>query len=109
MRMLQAAIDAESVRLDHNDGVSSSLWVDRLQAEGLALSFKARNTAPPADSELVHDSFHVILQTDWQRDRYQELGKSFAGIDGTHNTMQYKNMTLFTILVCDKWGHGAHI
>lgn len=31
------------------------------------------------------------------------------GIDATHNTTYYENMSLFTVLVRDRWGHGIPI
>lgn len=27
-------------------------------------------------------------------------------MDGTHNTTMYENLTLFTLLVRNNWGHG---
>jgi hypothetical protein len=38
-----------------------------------------------------------------------EHGKNFAGIDATHNTTQYENVSLFTVMVRDRWGHGESI
>lgn len=40
------------------------------------------------------------------RECWQSLGHTYAGIDATHNTTHYENMSLFTLMVQDKWGHG---
>jgi hypothetical protein len=70
------------------------------------LAFKCSSDPPPVNSGLAADVFILIVQTAYQRDVFQQDGHSFAGIDATHNTTQYENTSLFTVLVRDRWGHG---
>jgi len=37
---------------------------------------------------------------------WRKHGKEFAGLDATHNTTQYDNMSLFTLIARDDWGRG---
>lgn len=39
-------------------------------------------------------------------DAFRRLGDGFIGIDATHNTTQYQDLLLFTIVARDRWGHG---
>ena len=39
-------------------------------------------------------------------DTFQCIGGGFIGIDATHNTTQYQDLLLFTIIARDHWGHG---
>ena len=48
----------------------------------------------------------VIIQTPWQRERWEELGRHYLGIDATHNTTHYQNVLLFTLMARDRWGRG---
>jgi len=52
---------------------------------------------------------HLILciQTQYQMDAFRRLGNRFIGIDTTHNTTQYKDIMLYTLIARDNWGHGA--
>ncbi|KAJ7029780.1 hypothetical protein C8F04DRAFT_1368893 [Mycena alexandri] len=37
----------------------------------------------------------------------RSTARTLLGIDGTHNTTHYENMTLFTLLVRDEYGHAS--
>ncbi|KAJ7783904.1 hypothetical protein DFH07DRAFT_764281 [Mycena maculata] len=76
VRRIQKMIEEESIQLAAQDGPSVLEWVDRLRKEG-----------------------HFC-------ECWEKYGTKFAGIDGTHNMTHYENMTLFTLLVRDEWGHG---
>jgi hypothetical protein len=39
-------------------------------------------------------------------DAFRRLGGGFIGIDATHNTTQYQDLLLFTIITRDHWGRG---
>ncbi|EJD33305.1 hypothetical protein AURDEDRAFT_131761 [Auricularia subglabra TFB-10046 SS5] len=73
----QAAIDAETRHLHKQDDYENTL-----------LFFKSKADEPPDDSGLSRDILLLIIQSDWQRERFKEMGHNFAGIDGTHNTTQ---------------------
>ncbi|KZV87284.1 hypothetical protein EXIGLDRAFT_840088 [Exidia glandulosa HHB12029] len=109
IRRVQAKIEAEAAHLHKDDAVSVLRWVERLRASDSLLFFKATGEPAPQDSGLAADALVLIIQTPWQRDRFAELGASFAGVDGTHNTTRYYNTTLFTIIVRDRWAHGLPV
>ena len=52
------------------------------------------------------DTFVLCIQAPFQMEAFRRLGDGFIGIDATHNTTQYKEMLLFTIMARDNWGHG---
>ena len=47
-----------------------------------------------------------MIQTKYQKEVFRKYGHTFAGLDATHNTTHYENTSLFTVIVCDQWGHG---
>jgi hypothetical protein len=81
--------------------------VERLREKGAVLAFKSSGDAPPLGSSLSPGAFVLILQNEYQRKMFNEHGNKFSGIDATHNTTQYENVSLFTVIVRDRWGHGA--
>lgn len=99
-------IEQETVRLSPNDGSSVLKWVHILKERGDFVRMKTSVDQPPEGSNLERDSFVLIIQTQYQRECWQKHGARFAGIDATHNTTHYQGMSLFTLLVRDKWGHG---
>ena len=107
VRRIEKLIEAEEIRLNRDDGQSILAWTCRLQAHGHLLGFKSVLDPPPTISGLKGDTFFLAIQTDWQRDRLSKHDSSVIYIDGTHNTTMYEGVTLTTLLVCDKWGHGT--
>lgn len=99
-------IEAESIRLDKDDGESVFEWVEKLRETGEILAFKSSTGAIPEGSTLAKDSFVLVIQTDYQKEMYRKWGNNFMGIDATHNTTHYDKMSLFTMMVRDPWGHG---
>jgi hypothetical protein len=81
-------------------------WVEKLREAGELVAFKATCDPPPEGSQLAKDVFVLIIQTPYQRHVFRDVGNAFAGIDATHNTTHYENLSLFTIIVRDRWGHG---
>lgn len=61
---------------------------------------------PPLGSILAPDTFLIIVQTPYQKEMFHKLGNTFMGIDATHNTTHYENVSLFTLMTRDRWGHG---
>lgn len=106
VRAIEVAIEAETVRLAKNDGDSVRLWVERLIASDSLLGFKACNDTLPEGSGMPPDTFFLAIQTPWQREIHEEIADTVLCVDGTHNTTQYYNCNLYTILGRDKWGHG---
>ena len=77
-----------------------------MQNAGAVLGFKSSADPSPPDSRLAADTFALIIQTQYQREVFKKDRHSFASIDTTHNTTHYENMSLFTVIVRDQWGHG---
>ena len=94
------------MRLASQDGTSVLKWVQILQAQGHHVEIKTSSDPPPSGSGLENDAFALIIQTQYQRECWIKYGKEFAVIDATHNSTHYENMSLFMVLVCDRWGHG---
>lgn len=103
----QKDIEAETIRLDSQDGQSTKEWVHNLEKRGELLGFKGSSDVPPAGSALAPDTFALCVQTKYQRECWNKWGGKFAGLDATHNTTHYQGMSLFTVIVRDKWGHGT--
>jgi hypothetical protein len=99
-------MEAADIRLHPQDGPSIMCWAAQLREERALLAFKASCDPPPAGSFLAVDTFILIIQTEYQKEIFRKLGNSFMGIDATHNTTHYENVSLFTLIVRDNWGHG---
>lgn len=106
IRAIQVGIEAEEVRLAKDDASSTLAWVERLRAEGSLLGFKAVADLAPEGSGMPADTFFLAIQTPWQQSIHDEVAEYVLCIDGTHNTTQYYNCNLYTILGRNKWGHG---
>lgn len=97
---IEKAIEAETVRLNRDDGKSVFAWADQLRASDSLLGFKSRACSVPLGSKLADDTFTLMIQTPSQHELFHRYGNSaVVFIDGTHNTTMYQNMTLTTILV----------
>lgn len=107
VRRIEKAIEQEKVRLAPGDGESVMLWVERLKKEGHHVFLKTSLDAPPEGSGLDPKSFILIIQTPYQAEFWKKHGNEYAGIDATHNTTHYVNMSLFTLLGRDNWTHGT--
>jgi hypothetical protein len=83
--------------------------VKELQKRQALLAFKSSADHPPPGSGLAFNLFMLIIQTEYQRKMFLEHGNAFVGIDATHNVSHYENLSLFTIIVRDKWGHGEQL
>lgn len=103
---MQKCIEAETIRLDQDDGWSVLHWVDKLRAAGSLLAFKSSSDPAPKGSGLAEKAFVLVIQTEYQREVFQKEGNQFVGMDATHNTTHYENVSLFTVMVRDRWGHG---
>lgn len=106
VRRIEKMIEQDTVRLAPQDGPSVLKWIKRLREAGHYVEFKSSYGPPPPSSNIERDAFILVIQTKYQRECWLKHGAHFAGIDATHNTTHYENMSLFTLLVRDKWGHG---
>ena len=99
-------LEEEKVRLHPEDAISTKLWVDRFKAENIGIFYKDKLEKPPLGSRLHADTLVLCIQTVFQMDAFRRIGEGFIGIDATHNTTQYKDLQLFTLIARDRWGHG---
>jgi hypothetical protein len=100
----QRELDAALIRLHPQDGISVLFWVEKLKSQ---IAFKSCNDPPPEGSGLDQEAIILIIQCPYQQEMFDQLGNTFLGIDATYNTTQYEAVSLFTVLVQDRCGHGA--
>ena len=96
----------ETIRLHQEDAISTKLWVEKSREKYINAFYKSKLDLPPQDSVLQEDTFLLFIQTAFQLDAFWCLGCWFIRIDVTHNTTQYKDIQLFTVIAWDCWGHG---
>ncbi|KAF5342494.1 hypothetical protein D9611_001695 [Ephemerocybe angulata] len=106
VRRIQRSIKEETIRLAPTDGASVLEWARQLRDDGHFVFLKTSAEGAPLGSGLDSKSFVLIIQTKYQQELWKQRAASYAGIDATHNTTHYQNMSLFTVLVRDRWGHG---
>ena len=104
---LRRIVENEEICLDENDTISIKVWATRLQEAGAEVILKDKIDAPPPESGLSPDVFVFCIQTIFQKQQFNYIGKEFMGIDATHNTTQYVGLQLFTLIARDRWGHGT--
>ncbi|KAJ3779843.1 hypothetical protein GGU10DRAFT_243477, partial [Lentinula aff. detonsa] len=86
VRRMEKLVEEENIRLGKKDGESVLAWARRLESEGSLLAFKASNAPPPPGSSVNETAFIFIIQTKYMREKWNEWGNDFAGLDATHNT-----------------------
>jgi len=99
-------LENDEIRLHPDDAISTRLLIEQLSSKGTLTFYKDKQDRAPIDSRLPDDAFVLCIQTSFQLDAFQRLGNGFIGIDATHNTTQYQDLLLFTIIARDHWGHG---
>ena len=99
-------LENDEIRLHPDDAVSTRLLMEQLSSKGTLTFYKDKQDHAPIDSRLPDDAFVLCIQTSFQLDTFQHLSNGFIGIDATHNTTQYQDLLLFTIIARDQWGHG---
>ena len=105
-KIAQALDDNDKIRLHPDDAIATRLLIEQLSKEGTRTFYKDKQDLPPDDSGLQRDAFVLCIQMSFQLDAFQRLGSGFIGIDATHNTTQYQDLLLFTIIARDRWGRG---
>jgi len=99
-------LENDEIRLHSDDAISTRLLIEQLSSKGTLTFYKDKQDRAPIDSRLPDDAFVLCIQTSFQLDTFQRLGNGFIGINATHNTTQYQDLLLFTIIARDHWGHG---
>jgi hypothetical protein len=100
-------LDVETIRLHPQDGASIKLWIERLKDENIQIFYKDKLDPSPTGLPMLENDLLLCIQTPYQLDAFQRLSHHFIGIDATHNTTQYKEIMLYTMIACDDWGHGV--
>ena len=103
-KIAQALDDDDKIRLHPDDAIATRLLIEQLSKEGTRTFYKDKQDLPPDNSGIKRDAFVLCIQTSFQLDAFQRLGSGFIGIDATHNTTQYQDLLLFTIIARDRWG-----
>lgn len=85
------------------------LWAERLKENNISIFYKDKLDASPPGLLMHEDHLILCIQTRYQMDAFRRLGNRFIGIDATHNTTQYKDIMLYTMIARDDWGHGASV
>ncbi|KAJ6490439.1 hypothetical protein DFH09DRAFT_947897, partial [Mycena vulgaris] len=85
IRRIEKQIEAETVRLHPDDGLSTIRWVERLRLKDQLLGFKSKTDLVPPGSNLAPDIFTLMIQSNWQRSMFQKYGEHLLCIDATHN------------------------
>ena len=106
VNQLAQVLENDKIRLHPDDAISTKILIAQLSHQGNLTYYKDKQDPAPIDSGLPEDSFVLCIQTDYQLDAFRRLGNGFIGIDATHNTTQYQDLLLFTIVARDHWGHG---
>jgi len=99
-------LENDEIRLHSDDAISTRLLIEQLSSKGTLTFYKDKQDRAPIDSRLPDDAFVLCIQTSFQLDAFQHLSNGFIRIDATHNTTQYQDLLLFTIIARDHWGHG---
>uniref|UniRef100_T1ITT2 ZSWIM1/3 RNaseH-like domain-containing protein n=1 Tax=Strigamia maritima TaxID=126957 RepID=T1ITT2_STRMM len=94
----------------HHDHTSVSLLVDELKSsvENPILYYKPIGKPCEQFATILPDDFILVIQTEFQRNIFNNLGNDVICIDSTHNTTQY-DVKLITVLCVDEWGEGIPI
>lgn len=95
----------------HNDDATSvQLAVTALQQEEYnpILYYKPQHSEDQHFPHLAKDSFVLILQTEFQKEMYQQFSHKIMCIDSTHGTNAYK-FKLVTLMVPDDFAAGMYI
>lgn len=87
---------------NQDDAISVDLLVQELRREpyNLILLYKRQHEADKQYPLLQEDAFLLAIQTDFQRQLYEQYAHKVVCIDATHGTNAYK-FKLITIMIAD--------
>ena len=92
---------------NREDAVSVDMFVNELQKEPYnpILLYKRQHDSNPSYSSLPKESFVFAMQTEFQKDCYQQYATKILCVDATHGTNAY-GFKLITVMVADEFGQG---
>ena len=92
------------------DAVSVNMFVSELQEESYnpILLYKQQHETDPNYPILSKESFVFAIQTEFQKNCFQQYASKIVCVDATHGTNAY-NFKLITVMVCDEFGQGTYV
>ena len=89
------------------DSISVEMFVAELRKEPYdpILLYKRQGHTDPRHPTLSAESFVLALQTEYQREVYQQHVGKVMCVDATHGTNQY-GFKLVTVMIADHYGQG---
>lgn len=93
-----------------NDAQSVDQMVRELRAEDVdpVLCYKRQGVEDPAYPKLPTEAFVLALQTNFQRELFDNFASTIVCLDSTHKTNCH-SFKLITVLVPDEYGEGNHM
>ena len=90
-----------------DDAMSVDLFVQELQGEpyNSILLYKRQHEINQQLPSLTQDAFLLAIQTEFQKQLYQEHAHKVLCVDATHGTNAYR-FKLITVMVADDYGQG---
>lgn len=90
-----------------DDATSVEAIVNELHEEPFdpVLFYKPQHRKSPEYASLPDDAFVLAIQTEWQKELYEEYSSSILCIDSTHGTNAYQ-FKVITCIVPDDFGKG---
>ena len=90
-----------------DDAMSVDLFVQELQGEpyDLILLYKRQHEVNQQLPSLTQDVFLLAIQTEFQKQLYQEHAHKVLCVDAMHGTNAYR-FKLITVMVADDYGQG---
>ena len=91
------------------DVVSADMFIQELSKESYntILLYKRQHKNDKQCPSLAEDTFLLAIQTDFQRQLYEQHAHKVICIDATHGTNAYR-FKLITVTIGDDYGQGKH-
>ena len=98
-----------AVICNKEDAVSVDIFVEELRSEpyNTILLYKRQHEVDKQYVSLAEDTFILAIQTDFQRQLYEQYAHKVVCIDATHSTNAYW-FKLITVMIADDYGQGKH-
>ena len=92
---------------NQEDAISVDMFVNELQKEPYnpILLYKRQHDTSSSYPSLPKESFVFAMQTEFQKDCYQQYATKILCVDATHGTNAY-GFKLITVMVADEFGQG---
>ena len=87
-----------TVMRHEDDATSVMAIVNELRQEPFdpVLVYKPQHSSSPEYASLPDDAFVLAIQTEWQKELYEEYSSSILCVDSTHGTNAYQ----FKVITC---------